>query len=112
MVAAFGVFDHEQQLLLAGNIDLDRQRFLAAAYEHTPYWRGVMADHGIRPDDILFQIGRWYVTDLDRLGAILEDVKPGQALQIGILRGNEGALTTIRTRSIDTSPPAGRKART
>ncbi len=67
---------------------------------------------GLRRGDVIFQLGRWYVTDLERLGAILEDVKPGQALQMGILRGNEGALTTIRARTIDTSPPAGRKART
>ena len=67
---------------------------------------------GLRRGDVVFQLGRWYVTDLERLGAILEDVKPGQVLQIGILRSNEGAWTTIQARRIDTLPPAGKKART
>jgi phenylacetate-CoA ligase len=32
---------------------LERLRdVVASAYEHTPYWRGVMDEHGIRPDNI------------------------------------------------------------
>jgi serine protease Do len=53
---------------------------------------------GIRRGDIVFQLGRWYVTDLDRLGAILEDVTAGEALRIGIIRGRARAWTTIRVR--------------
>ncbi len=53
---------------------------------------------GIRRGDVIFQIGRWYVTDLDRLGAILEDVRPGTALHIGIIRGNVRAWASITTR--------------
>ncbi len=57
---------------------------------------------GIRRGDILFQFGRWYVTDLNRLGAILEDVKPGDDLRIGIIRGHARAWATIKARK----PPA------
>jgi len=53
---------------------------------------------GIRRGDIVFQLGRWYVTDLDRLGAILEDVQAGDTLRIGIIRGNVRAWGGIRVR--------------
>ena len=51
-------------------------------------------------------MGRWYVTNLDSVGAILEDVQPGQGLRIGIVRGNMRAWATIRARKIDMSAPA------
>ena len=53
---------------------------------------------GIHRGDVIFQIGRWYVTDLDRLGAILEDVPPGSTLYIGIIRGNVRAWASVTTR--------------
>ena len=57
---------------------------------------------GIRRGDVVFQLGRWYVTDTDRLGAILEDVRAGEAMRIGIVRGivrgNVRAWATIRAR--------------
>ncbi len=60
---------------------------------------------GLRRGDIIFQLGRWYVTDLDRVGAVLEDVQAGQKLRIGIIRGNVRAWTVIEARRFDTSPP-------
>ena len=60
---------------------------------------------GIRRGDVMFQLGRWYVKDLDRLGSILEDVEPADKLRIGIVRGNARAWTIIQARRIDTAPP-------
>jgi S1-C subfamily serine protease len=53
---------------------------------------------GIQPKDVLFQVGRYFVRDLDGLGLILEKVEPGQAVKIGIVRRNVRALAAIRTR--------------
>lgn len=60
---------------------------------------------GIRRNDILLQLGRWYVTDLDTVGAVLEDVAPGQELRIGIIRGKVRASAAIRARKRPTSRP-------
>jgi hypothetical protein len=43
-------------------------------------------------------MGRLYVTDLESLGVILESVKPGQELQIGIVRGNVRAWAPMVAR--------------
>ena len=51
---------------------------------------------GIDLKDIIFQIGRFYVTDLDTLGVILEDVKPGDAIRLGGARGYVRYWTAIR----------------
>ena len=53
---------------------------------------------GLRRDDIVFQLGRWYVTDLDRVGMALEDVKVGESLGIGVLRGRTRTWLPIQTR--------------
>ncbi len=53
---------------------------------------------GIRRGDIVFQLGRWYVTDLDKVGAILEDTRPGDALRVGIIRGQVRAWATMSAR--------------
>jgi len=61
--------------------------------------RGSPADVvGIEPEDVVFQLGRLYVTDLDTLGTILEDLKPGQTIMIGIVRGNVSVSGTITAR--------------
>jgi serine protease Do len=65
---------------------------------------GPAAQIGLRRNDVLFQLGRWYVNDLDGVGAVLEDVPPGQVLRIGIIRGNIRAWTSIQARRIDTAP--------
>ncbi len=57
---------------------------------------GSSADRlGIKLKDVLFQVGRLYVFDLESLGMTLEDVKPGQRVKIGIVRGNVRARATI-----------------
>ena len=63
------------------------------------------ADLGVNLKDILFQIGRYYVKDLDALGIILEDVKPGARVRIGIIRGNVQAWATIRARRAELKKP-------
>lgn len=51
---------------------------------------------GLRPRDIIFQVGRFYVQDLDALGMLLEDVPPGEAVKIGVARGSVAAWVTIQ----------------
>jgi serine protease Do len=57
---------------------------------------------GLRRDDIVFQMGRWYTPDLEMVGAILEDMGPGTMMQIGIIRGRVRAWGAIKARK----PPA------
>jgi len=58
----------------------------------------------MRLKDVLFQVERLYVKDLDELGMTLEDVKPGQTIRIGGVRGNLRYWATVRTAG--GSPPA------
>jgi len=53
---------------------------------------------GIELKDVIFQVAAPYVTDLDALGVILEDVKPGQKIRIGLVRGNVRAWVPITAR--------------
>ena len=53
---------------------------------------------GLRLKDLLFQVGRLYVKDLDDLGLVLEDLQPGEALRIGIVRGNVRAWADLVAR--------------
>ncbi len=43
---------------------------------------------GMRPRDVLFQVGRLFVKDMDDLGMVLEDVEPGDRLRLGVARGS------------------------
>ena len=60
---------------------------------------------GLKVGDVIFQVGRWPVADLDRLGMVLEDVAPGDVLRVGIVRGVWRAWGTMRSRRIDLAPP-------
>ncbi|HUU22818.1 MAG TPA: trypsin-like peptidase domain-containing protein [Phycisphaerae bacterium] len=53
---------------------------------------------GLKLKDVLFQVGRFYVKDLDALGITLEEVKPGDPVRIGIVRGNVQAWAAITAR--------------
>ncbi len=53
---------------------------------------------GVKLKDILFQVGRRYVDDLDDLGMILEDVDGREVLRIGIVRGHVAAWVRIPAR--------------
>lgn len=59
--------------------------------------RGSPADQtGVQIGDVLFQLGESYIAGLDSLGAALEDVEPGQAMRIGIVRGRYRAWGVVR----------------
>jgi serine protease Do len=59
---------------------------------------------GLRRGDVVFQVGRFYVGDLDKLGAILEDLQAGASLQIGIIRGTTRAWGPITARQAEPPP--------
>jgi len=50
---------------------------------------------GVKSQDVLFQVGQLYVKDFDQLGTVLEDIRGGQSLRIGIVRGNVAAWVRI-----------------
>jgi len=52
---------------------------------------------GLQPRDVLFEVNRSYVADLDDLGRTLEDIEPGSAIRIGVARGNVRAWTVLQT---------------
>lgn len=53
---------------------------------------------GLRLKDVIFQVGKAYVADLESLGEILENVKAGQAVRIGVARGNVATWVSLRAR--------------
>ena len=60
---------------------------------------------GVRLRDVLFQVDRFYVSSVDGLGMVLENVKAGETIKIGLVRGNVRALAGIRVRDPKTKPP-------
>ena len=67
---------------------------------------------GLRLKDVIFQIGTAYVVDLESLGVIFEEVSAGQAVRIGVARGNVATWVNIRAQSLPagTSEPAPKPA--
>ena len=53
---------------------------------------------GVSLKDVLFQVGRYYVKDLDALGIILEEIRPGDRVRVGIVRGNVRAWASLAAR--------------
>ncbi len=66
---------------------------------------------GLRRGDVVFQLGKWYVKDTDQVGSALEDVRAGDVIRVGIVRGNVRAWTSMRARKSPASRPAGKKVR-
>jgi len=66
---------------------------------------------GISSGDVIFQLGKWYVKDLDDVGAVLEDLPPGEGIRIGIARGNVRAWTIIPSRKGVPTGRGGRRVR-
>ena len=64
---------------------------------------------GLRRGDIVFQIGRWYVTSMETVGSVLEDVPAGAGVRIGIIRGNVRAWATMKARQPPATRPTGAK---
>ena len=65
---------------------------------------GPAAKLGVQLKDVLFQVDRFFVMNLDDLGMALEEVQGGQALRIAIVRHNVRAWATLRTREAATQP--------
>ncbi len=63
---------------------------------------------GIAPRDILFQVGRFYVEDLEDVATLLEDLRRGQNVRVGILRRNVAAWTTLQAQADADAPPPGK----
>ncbi len=59
---------------------------------------------GLRLKDVVFQVGTAYVVDLESLGMILEEAGAGQAMRIGVARGNVATWVRLRAKA----PPAKR----
>ena len=53
---------------------------------------------GIRLKDVVFQMGPFYVKELDDVAQVLEDVQEGQAIRVGIIRGNVRAWAPLVVR--------------
>jgi len=51
---------------------------------------------GMKPGDILWMVGRYYVTDLDQLGQLLERVRGGEQVEISWLRETGSRLYQIQ----------------
>jgi len=85
-------------------ITADLARRLGLPIDHGLLVVGLDADGpaaalGIELKDILIELANFRINTLDELGSILEQVKPGQMIKIGILRGNMLYVVPIRTRS-------------
>jgi len=59
---------------------------------------------GVQLKDVIFQVGTDYVVDVDSLGMILEDVQPGQAVRLGVARGNVATWVNVKTRQKPAAP--------
>lgn len=53
---------------------------------------------GLKLKDVIFQVGKFYVADLEVLGMLLEDFPPGQSARIGVARGSVAVWVQIRAR--------------
>ncbi|HUS92647.1 MAG TPA: trypsin-like peptidase domain-containing protein [Phycisphaerae bacterium] len=62
---------------------------------------------GLRLKDVIFQVGKLYVTDLESLGTILEDVPAGEKVRIGVARGTVAVWVVLpaRAKPADTPRP-------
>ena len=63
---------------------------------------------GLRLRDVIFQVGRLYVTDLGTLGMVLEDVRPSDVIKVGVVRGNYATWVPIRARQASAPSGSGR----
>jgi S1-C subfamily serine protease len=80
---------------LARDLDLP----LASGLMVTVVEEGSPADRvGLKLKDVIFQVGRMYVKSTADVGALLEDLKPGESVRIGVARGNVAAWVTLTAR--------------
>jgi S1-C subfamily serine protease len=62
---------------------------------------------GIRPGDVLFQVGGFTVADFDALMPVLDDLPDGAPTTVGILRGNTAVLIRLRLAPKHSNPRSG-----
>jgi serine protease Do len=80
---------------LAGDLDLPLESGLMV----TSVDEGSPAEKvGLKLKDVIFQVGRMYVKSPADVGALLEDLKPGESVRIGVARGNVAAWVTLTAR--------------
>ena len=65
---------------------------------------------GLTLKDVIFQVDKFYLTDLESLGTLLEEFPPGAVARFGVARGRVAAWVQIRARR--TAPPAPQPPRT
>jgi len=53
---------------------------------------------GLKLRDTIFQVGKFYVTDLESLGMVLQDLRPGQKVRLGVARGSVAVWVQIPAR--------------
>lgn len=89
----FGVTLREVTRSLARNLGLPLDRGLMVTGLDAG---GPAMQIGLALKDVIFQVDNYYVRTLDELGVILEDVKAGRIVKIGIARGRIRAWAAIR----------------
>jgi len=72
--------------------------------------RGPADALGLELKDVLFQVDKYYVHSLDELGMVLEDVRPGRSVKIGIARGRVRAWANITARRAGPPPTPPKRA--
>ncbi len=70
-----------------------RQRIALRVAEVDP--RSQAAQEGVSPDDLITRFGGRPVTSLDALGSLLEQVKPGDRIPVGVWRVAENAIVQV-----------------
>ena len=76
------------------NVPTDRGLMVVALDEAGP-----AARVGLHVRDVVFQIDRYYVGDIDAVGTVLRDVEPGRQVVVGILRRDARGWGRLTTRS-------------
>jgi len=62
---------------------------------------------GLRLKDVIFQVGKYYVGDLESLGMLLEGFPAGGVLRIGVARGSVAVWAQIRARRSSSQATTG-----
>jgi serine protease Do len=53
---------------------------------------------GLKPGDVLFQIGPYYVTSMDDVATLIKPQEAGTRARVGVIRGDQRARTVIEIR--------------
>jgi serine protease Do len=89
----------KEELAKAMRLAVDRGLLVAAVDEGSP-----AAGAGIRPGDIVVQVDRYRVDDLDTLGQLLDQVNGGDRILFYVVRGRAVARVVLASRGRDEAP--------